>query len=164
MISLTRLLLVMHSADEHAMKENIRSAVQKSCMNYLYKTLVDSNLQVEMAELHGLRTILQRDVAEKSPDKHSQCESQQGVLNLLLQTKIISASVETEENSQGTEFSADEHFVDASFVLPITDLCMHCMHKSFRSAESVFPRYSVVIGSSLRKAERLACQLSSEIF
>lgn len=47
MINLTKsVLLVNNSSDEHNIKENIWSAVQKPCINCLRKTLVDSNLQV----------------------------------------------------------------------------------------------------------------------
>ncbi|XP_057835170.1 uncharacterized protein LOC131045577 isoform X2 [Cryptomeria japonica] len=63
---------------------------------------------------------------------------------------------------QGVEFSANEYFMDASFVLPITVLCMHCMHKLFVSVESIFSRFSVVIAFSLGLAGRLACHLSCE--
>ncbi|XP_057828164.2 protein SWEETIE isoform X1 [Cryptomeria japonica] len=154
MINLTRsVLLVKISADEHNIKENIWSAVKKPCINCLRKTLVDSNVQVQMAGLHALRTILQTAVAENPKNNNytvalivmgdlasdvfsliqnstqlqklmtnelassvgeslklflllytliEASESQQDVLNLLLQAIIMAVSLDSEENLQAS--------------------------------------------------------------
>jgi len=135
--------------DECNIKESIWSTVQKCCINCLHKTLVDSNMQVQMAGLHALKTIVQLALAESPKNENyklalifmgelvtdvfsliqnstqrpvsnesaavvSEClklfvllhsmiqvnEPQQDVLNLLLQAIIMSASVDTEDNSQ----------------------------------------------------------------
>ncbi|KAH9326227.1 hypothetical protein KI387_006405, partial [Taxus chinensis] len=66
MMTLARSVL----GDEHTINENIWSSVHKSSINCLHKILVDSNVQVQLAGLHALRTILQIAAVE-SPKNNS---------------------------------------------------------------------------------------------
>lgn len=71
MITLARSVLSSKRfEDEGNIKESIWSTVQKCCINCLHKTLVDSNMQVQMAGLHALKITVQLALAESPKNEN----------------------------------------------------------------------------------------------
>eukprot|EP01018_Ginkgo_biloba_P038967 Gb_38775 [translate_table: standard] len=59
-----------YPTDEDNIKESIWTNVQKCCINCLHGTLVDSNVQIQMAGVHTLRTVIQTALAESSKNRN----------------------------------------------------------------------------------------------